>query len=57
MTDELYWREFDAAWRAALDGLRMLLRKLPTKRVVRHATRRGLDARTHMPAQNLAPRD
>lgn len=27
MTDELYWQEFDAAWRAALVCLRSLLGK------------------------------
>lgn len=57
MTDEIYWQEFDAAWRAALDGLRRLLRKLRTNRVARHATRRGLDAQSHSPTPNLAPRD
>ncbi len=57
MTDEIYWREFDATWRAALDGLRRLLRKRRTNRAVRLATRRGLDTRTHIPAPKLAPRD
>lgn len=57
MTDEIYWQEFDAAWRAALDGLRNLLCKLRTNRLVRHAKRAGPDARTHIPAPKLAPRD
>lgn len=57
MTDEIYWQEFDAACRAALDGVHRLLRMLRTNRLVRHATRRGLDAQTHIPAPKLAPRD
>lgn len=28
MTDDIYWREFDAAWRAGIDSLRTFAMRL-----------------------------
>lgn len=35
MTGEIYWQEFDAAWRAALDGLCSFLGRLCRKPAAR----------------------